>query len=68
MQIFNKFTTSDGKMLVQSVHLDRENVCFVIAESDGETRGEIFIDPAGAAALKEAIDREIEEADNERTN
>ena len=63
MQIFNTFT-ENGNTLIQSVHLDRENACLVIAESDGENRKELIIDLVGAEALRDAIRQEIDEADD----
>lgn len=62
MQIFNRFT-SNGKTVAQSAHLDKENACIVIAESDGVDRKEIIIDVAGAEALCKAIEAEINGAD-----
>lgn len=59
MEILTRF--NDGKVI--SAHWSKDNGCLVIAESDGNTRAEIVIDPLGAESLRDYLNLRAKESD-----
>ena len=56
MEILTRF--NDGKVI--SAHWSEDDGCLVLAESDGNVRVEIVIDPLGAEALRDYLNAKAE--------
>lgn len=57
MEILTKF--KGGKII--SAHWSKDDGCLVIAQSDGQTREEIVIDPLGAESLRDYLNAKAKE-------